>query len=82
VPASLFYLAPLAPDAAIEAGPAGMHSGLYQQMLREISALVVSFTAVVLERSFRGAGSASSDSLDNLTHRARRGRIASVDEST
>jgi hypothetical protein len=49
VPPSLFYLAPLAPEAAIEAGLAGMHSGLYQQMLREISAQAASFTAVLMK---------------------------------
>ena len=38
MPASLFYLAPLAPEAGLETGLAGMRSGLYQRMLREISA--------------------------------------------
>jgi len=58
-------------------------------MLREISAQMVSFTAVLM-KTFERFGeimprtrdSASSDSLDNLTQHARRGRIASVDEST
>jgi hypothetical protein len=60
-----------------------MRPALYQRMLREISGLMVSFTAVVLERIIpRVRGSGSSDSLDNLTHHARRRRVASADKST